>query len=55
MVFFGSDGGKIIGLDLSTGKRVWQFDTGATITGSPAIGYQRLVIGTTDGAIYCFG
>ncbi|HBY58221.1 MAG TPA: hypothetical protein DEH78_00255, partial [Solibacterales bacterium] len=32
-----------------------EFDAGGPISASPAIGEGRLVIGTQDGKLYCFG
>ena len=37
------------------GKEQWKFAAGAAVTASPAVGAGRLVIGTQDGAVYCFG
>ncbi|MFC1479759.1 PQQ-binding-like beta-propeller repeat protein [Planctomycetota bacterium] len=34
---------------------MWDFAAGAEITASPAVGMGGLVIGTSDGGIYCFG
>jgi outer membrane protein assembly factor BamB len=42
-------------LDAARGDKVWEFDTGAPLTGSPAIAGGRVVIGSGDGVIYCFG
>ena len=42
-------------LDAATGKKLWEFDAGAAITASPAIAGGRVVIGSQDGRIYCFG
>lgn len=42
-------------LALASGAEVWRFETGAAIAASPAIAADRLVIGATDGTLYCFG
>jgi len=54
-VFFGSDDGTLHALRLKDGKVTWNFAAGAPITASPAVAHGRLVIGTEDGAICCFG
>jgi outer membrane protein assembly factor BamB len=40
---------------LKTGKSVWSFEAGAPVDASPAVAAGRLVIGTADGTLYCFG
>ena len=54
---FGSFWGgiKMRKIDVATGKAVWTFDAGAGIEASPAIAAGRLVIGASDGSLYCFG
>ena len=47
--------GEIVQLDAKTGKPVWRFDAGSPIEASPAVGRGRLVVGTADGTLYCFG
>jgi eukaryotic-like serine/threonine-protein kinase len=47
--------GEIVQLDTRTGKPVWRFDAGSPIEASPAVGRGRLVVGTIDGTLYCFG
>ena len=42
-------------LEAQTGKVVWEFDTGEPIAASPGIAGGRVVIGTQDGRVYCFG
>ena len=42
-------------LDLRTGEKHWEFDTGGAITASPAIAGGRVVIGAQDGVLYVFG
>jgi len=54
-VFFGSDDGRLYAVRLKDGVKCWSFAAGSPITASPAVGEGRLVIGTGDGAIYCFG
>jgi outer membrane protein assembly factor BamB len=47
--------GELVQLDARTGKPIWRFDVGAGIEASPAVGRGRLVVGTIDGTLYCFG
>jgi outer membrane protein assembly factor BamB len=42
-------------LDSASGKKLWEFDTGAGIAASPAIAGGRVVIGAEDGRVYVFG
>jgi eukaryotic-like serine/threonine-protein kinase len=54
-LFFGSQDGRIYGLDRRSGKEVWRYEAGGKISASPAVAAGRLVIGNTRGALYCFG
>ncbi|MGF1586721.1 MAG: PQQ-binding-like beta-propeller repeat protein [Bacteroidales bacterium] len=47
--------GDILLLDINTGNRQWSFETGSPISGSPAISEGKIIIGTNDGTIWCFG
>ena len=40
---------------MKDGSVLWEFETGSGFSGSPAIAGGRLVIGTEDGVVYCFG
>jgi outer membrane protein assembly factor BamB len=42
-------------LDFYSGAKVWEFDAGAALSASPAIASGRIVIGSQDGRLYCFG
>ena len=53
--FLATSRGRIHAVDLATGKETWQFEAGGGFTASPAISNGRIVIGNTDGALYCFG
>jgi outer membrane protein assembly factor BamB len=54
-VYVGSSDGRLYVLDLATGEKRWEFDTGSALTASPAIAGGRVVIGSQDGVLYCFG
>ena len=53
--FLATSRGRIHAVDLASGKETWQFEAGGGFTASPAISNGRIVIGNTDGALYCFG
>jgi hypothetical protein len=40
---------------LVSGEKPWEFVAGAALTASPAVAQGALVIGSQDGALYCFG
>jgi hypothetical protein len=42
-------------LDLQKGTQVAEHALGSAILASPAVGRDRLVIGTNDGIVFCFG
>jgi outer membrane protein assembly factor BamB len=42
-------------LNLGTGALLWEFNTGAPLSSSPAIARGKIVIGAQDGKLYCFG
>jgi len=54
-VFVGSNDGRLYALSLETGEKLWEFNAGAPFSASPAIAEGRLVIGSQDGVVYCFG
>ena len=54
-VFVGSSDGRLYALDRKTGKKVWEYEAGGDFVASPAVADGRLVIGNTDGTLYCFG
>ena len=49
-VVFGSDDGKVYGLDRETGKKIWEFDTEDSPS-SPVIAGDRVVV-ASGGSIY---
>ena len=54
-MYVGSNDGRFYVLDLAGGKKLWDFDAGAPLSASPAIAAGRVVIGSQDGRLYCFG
>src|ERR1051325_5053476 len=54
-VYFGSTNGVFYVVDLNTGKEVQNLQLGQGITASPAVAHGCVVIGTTDGLLYCLG
>ncbi|MFO0947039.1 MAG: PQQ-binding-like beta-propeller repeat protein [Planctomycetota bacterium] len=47
--------GNIYAADIKSGQTRWEFPTGSAVVASPAVAKGKLVIGTQDGTIYCFG
>lgn len=47
--------GDVMLLDIQNGNRLWSFETGSPISGSPALSEGKIIIGTNDGTIWCFG
>jgi outer membrane protein assembly factor BamB len=42
-------------LNLTNGPKLWEFNAGGPLSASPAIANGRIVIGSQDGRLYCFG
>jgi outer membrane protein assembly factor BamB len=51
----GSNDGRFYVVDIATGKSLWEFEAGAPISASPAIVPGKVVVGSQDGKLYCFG
>jgi outer membrane protein assembly factor BamB len=47
--------GKMYLLDTTNGDVKWEYDAGGGFTASPAVVDGRIVLGNTDGTLYCFG
>jgi len=47
--------GKLYLISTETGAIVWEGDFGGGFTGSPAVVDGLVIIGNTDGTLYCFG
>ena len=54
-VYIGSTAGVLHVLDRDKGTSVQELKLGKGITASAAVSNGYLVIGTTDGALYCLG
>jgi len=53
VVYIGDLDGKVYALDLSTGKKKWEFKTESGFTASPAVKEGLVFIGDYDGTFYC--
>ncbi|MCX5776359.1 MAG: VanZ family protein [Candidatus Firestonebacteria bacterium] len=53
-VYFGSSDGKVYGLKVSDGKKIFEYDTGSAVTGSLAVSADKIVFGNNGGMIFCF-
>jgi len=54
-VFVGSNDGRVYGLDLASGKKVWEYEAASPVTSSPAVATGEVVVATADGQVICFG
>jgi outer membrane protein assembly factor BamB len=54
-VYVGSNDGRFYVLGLDKGDKLWEFDTGGPLSASPAVAAGRIVIGSQDGRLICFG
>ena len=48
-VFVGSNDGRVYGLDLASGKTVWEYEAASPVTSSPAVAKGKVVVATADG------
>ena len=51
----GSNDGRVYGLDLASGKKVWEYEAASPVTSSPAVAKGKVVVATADGQVICFG
>jgi outer membrane protein assembly factor BamB len=51
-VYFGDSDGKFYALDAATGDKLWEYDTGAKIWGTPAVDGDTVFIGSFDKKLY---
>jgi outer membrane protein assembly factor BamB len=54
-LFVGSNDGRVYGLDLASGKKVWEYEAASPVTSSPAVAKGKVVVATADGQVICFG
>ncbi len=54
MAFAGSDSGKLVALDLSTGKKKWEAEIGSWVRCAPAVAKGIVVCGADDGVLRAF-
>lgn len=54
VVYFANTAGYVKALDAISGTLLWSYKTGGKIFSTPAVSKGRLVVGCTDGYIYCF-
>jgi outer membrane protein assembly factor BamB len=54
-VYVGTTAGSLFVLDLDKGTELQKLQLGRSITASPAVAEDCLVIGTADGVLYCLG
>ena len=47
-VFVGSNDGRVYGLDLASGKKVWEYEAASPVTSSPAVAKGKVVVATAD-------
>jgi len=47
-VFVGSNDGRVYGLDLSGGKKVWEYLAASPVTSSPAVAKGKVVVAPAD-------
>src|SRR5882672_7706065 len=46
---------RVYGLDLASGKKVWEYEAASPVTSYPAVTKGKVVVATTDGQVICFG
>jgi eukaryotic-like serine/threonine-protein kinase len=54
-VFVGSYDGRVYGLDVASGKKVWEYEAASPVTSSPALPKGKVVVATADRQVICFG
>jgi outer membrane protein assembly factor BamB len=54
-VFLATKRGMIQRVDVVSGEELWNYEAGGDFQASFAIADEKLVIGNTDGTLYCFG
>ncbi len=52
-MYYANTAGVVKALDAKNGSLIWSYKTGGKIFSTPAVSKGRLVVGCTDGYIYC--
>jgi outer membrane protein assembly factor BamB len=42
-------------VSLDKGKELWSYEIGKAVASSPAVADGKVVVGSDDGMVYCFG
>ena len=50
-----SENRRAYGLDLASGKKVWEFEAASPVTSSPAVAKGKVVVATAAAQVICFG
>ena len=51
-IYFGSGDGRLYAIDATTGKHIWNFETGDVVHTAPAISGNKIFVGSFDGHLY---
>ena len=54
-MYVGSADGRVYGLDLKTGQKVWEYEAGGHFLAGLAVADGKMLIASDDGFVYCFG
>ncbi|MCK5529539.1 MAG: PQQ-binding-like beta-propeller repeat protein, partial [Kiritimatiellae bacterium] len=46
--------GRLYILNLDDGRKIWQYEIGSELTGSPAVTGGMIFVGSKDGTLYIF-
>jgi len=55
VAYVGSNDGRLYAINVTTGRKLWEWEAGGPISASPALANGVLVIGTQDGVVYGLG
>lgn len=51
-LYVGTDEGKVVCLEASNGRKIWEFASGGSVLAAPAVAAGRAYFGSFDGAVY---
>ena len=54
-VYVGSTDGRLYSLSLENGEKVWEKQFNGGFVSSPAVAFDKLVVATDRGVVYCLG